>query len=107
MVAEAYMVAGRNRVDTAVMQVAPGLVVKGGAEGLMCAASPERGIGVAVKVRDGSPRASGPALIHALAVLGLLAEDQLGSIAAFARPPVLGGGETVGELVADFSLGSS
>ena len=107
MAAEPYMVAGRNRVDTAVMNVAPGLVVKGGAEGLMCAGSLERGIGVAVKIRDGSARASGPALIHALAMLGLLAEEQLGSIAAFARPPVLGGGEPVGELVADFRLDSS
>ena len=106
MASEPYMVAGRNRADTAVMEAAPGLVVKGGAEGLMCAASLERGIGVAVKVRDGSPRASGPALIHVLASLGLLTDEQLASIVAFARPAVLGGGEPVGELVADFSLDS-
>jgi L-asparaginase II len=107
MTAEPYMVAGRNRVDTAVMQVAPGLIVKGGAEGLMCAGSLERGIGVAVKVRDGSPRASGPALIRALAELALLDKRQLAAVAAFARPAVLGGGEPVGELEADFSLQSN
>jgi L-asparaginase II len=104
MTAEPYMVAGRNRPDTAVMQVAPGLVVKGGAEGLMCAAWPDRGLGVAVKIRDGAPRASGPALIHALASLGALGEEQVASIGPFARPAVLGGGESVGELTAGFAL---
>jgi L-asparaginase II len=104
MRAEPYLVAGRNRVDTAVMQAAPGLVVKGGAEGLMCAAWPDRGIGVAVKIRDGAPRASGPALIHALSSLGALEEEQRPRIAAFARPPVLGGGQAVGELIPSFQL---
>ena len=104
MTAEPYLVAGRNRVDTAVMQTAPGLVVKGGAEGLMCAAWPERGLGIAVKIRDGSPRASGPALIHSLGSLGALTEEHVAGLAAFARPAVLGGGERVGELVPAFSL---
>jgi L-asparaginase II len=104
MTAEPYMVAGRNRADTAVMQVAPGLVVKGGAEGLMCAAWPERGFGVAIKIRDGAPRATGPALIHALGSLGALSGEQVASVAAFGHPAVLGGGEPVGELSAEFSL---
>ncbi len=39
MEAEPYLVAGRNRVDTALMQTVPGLIAKGGAEGLLCAAS--------------------------------------------------------------------
>jgi L-asparaginase II len=104
MRAEPYMVAGRNRVDTAVMQAAPGLVVKGGAEGLMCAAWPDRGVGVAIKIRDGSPRASGPAMIHALTLLGALTGQQVTAVATHARPPVLGGGEPVGELVPDYAL---
>jgi L-asparaginase II len=104
MRAEPYLVAGRNRVDTAVMEAGPGLVVKGGAEGLMCAAWPDRGIGAAVKVQDGAPRAAGPALIHTLASLGALAPEQLAGVAEFARPPVLGGGQAVGELVPDFRL---
>jgi L-asparaginase II len=104
MIAEPYLVAGRNRVDTAVMQAAPGLVVKGGAEGLVCAAWPAGGVGVAVKIRDGGPRATGPALIHTLASLGALTGEHVTALAAFARPAVLGGGEPVGELVADFAL---
>jgi L-asparaginase II len=104
MLAEPYLVAGRNRVDTAVMQTAEGVVVKGGAEGLLCAAVPERGIGIAVKVRDGSARASGPAIIRTLIHLGVLNDEAAKALASFARPPVLGGGKPVGELVADFSL---
>jgi L-asparaginase II len=104
MLAEPYMVAGRNRVETAVMQTAEGVVVKGGAEGLMCAAVPERGIGVAVKVRDGSARASGPAIIKTLIHLGVLHDGAVHALSSFARPPVLGGGKPVGELVADFRL---
>jgi L-asparaginase II len=104
MTTEPYLVAGRNRVDTAVMKAAPGLVVKGGAEGLMCAAWLAGGLGVAIKIRDGSPRATGPALIHALASVGALTSEQVRALAVFARPAVLGGGEPVGELVPDFAL---
>jgi L-asparaginase II len=38
------------------MQTALGWIAKGGAEGLLCAASPE-GLGVALKVEDGNTRA--------------------------------------------------
>jgi len=104
MVAEPYVVAGRNRVDTAVMEVAPGVLVKAGAEGLICAALPEHGLGLAVKIADGAHRGAGPALIHALRTLHALTERQVQSLAPFARPSVLGGGRPVGELVAGFDL---
>jgi L-asparaginase II len=99
-----YLVGGRNRTDTAVMQAAPGLVVKSGAEALACAGIPEAGLGVAVKVGDGGERASGPALIHALESMGGLSQDQLDSLHPFARRVVKGGGVPVGEVVADFRL---
>jgi L-asparaginase II len=104
MVAAPYMVAGRNRADTAVMQAAGNIVVKGGAEGLICASLLDLGLGVAVKIRDGSPRAPGPALIHALAELDALDAKQLERLEPFGRPAVLGGGIPVGEVVADFVL---
>jgi L-asparaginase II len=100
MRAEPYLVAGRDRVCTAVMEHAP-VAVKVGAEGMMCAAAPGRGIGVALKVEDGGTRAAEPAIVHALGLLGLL---DPGAVPAFARPPVLGGGRPVGELVPDFAL---
>jgi L-asparaginase II len=104
MIARPYLVAGRNRVDTAVMEACPGVAVKAGAEGMICAAVPEAGLGVALKVRDGSARASGPALIRALHVLGVLDDAQVEGLRAFARPAVLGGGEPAGDMIADFDL---
>lgn len=103
MRAEPYLVAGRDRVDTALMQSVPGLVVKGGAEGLLCAVSRDRGLGVAVRIRDGGHRAAGPALVHVLATLGILDAGDEG-LAALASPPVLGGGEPVGRLEVVFEL---
>ena len=87
-VANPYLVAGRDRADTALMETVEGLVTKGGAEGLACAALPERGLGVAVRADDGASRAAAPALIRSLALLGILTEDQLGALERFARPPV-------------------
>jgi L-asparaginase II len=66
MIREPYMVAGRNRVDTAVMELSTSVAVKAGAEGLLCAGSVDRTLGVAIKVRDGTSRAAGPALIRTL-----------------------------------------
>jgi L-asparaginase II len=104
MRAHPYLVAGRDRTDTAVMRVAPGLLVKGGAEALHCAVIPDAGLGVAVKVHDGGDRASGPALIRTLALLGALSSAQLERLDRFARRPVTGGGEPVGAVEAVFDL---
>ncbi|HYY44693.1 MAG TPA: asparaginase [Actinomycetota bacterium] len=99
-----YLVAGKARVDTALMEVAPGVVVKTGAEGLLCAAVIDGGIGVAVKVADGEGRAAGPALFRALETLGVLDQRQVTSLVDFASPPVIGGGAVVGRLESEFEL---
>ncbi len=105
MTAQPYLVAGRNRPDTAVMQIVPGVAAKGGAEGLLCGALLGRGLGVAVKVRDGgAARAAGPAFIRTLEQLDALTARHLFELAPFAAPPVLGGGAPVGSVVADFDL---
>jgi L-asparaginase II len=104
MRARPYLVAGRNRVDTAVMEVAHDVVVKAGAEGLLCAAAMGPGLGVAVKVADGSSRAAGPAMILALRALDVLDDGQVERLGEFAVPPVLGGGSPVGEMAAAFDL---
>ena len=104
MRAHPYLVAGRNRTDTAVMEGSPDLVVKSGAEGLACTAVPRAGLGVAVKVADGGERASGPALIRALTLIGALSAAEVAGLERFARRPVEGGGARVGEVVADFRL---
>jgi L-asparaginase II len=104
MTAAPYLVAGRGRIDTAVMEAAPGIVVKSGAEGLLCAALIERGVGVAVKAEDGSWRATDPAAVRTLHLLDAIDDAQVDRLAGFARPPVLGGGEPVGEIVTDLTL---
>jgi len=68
------------------MQLLPGFIAKRGAEGLLCAASPE-GVGYAFKVADGNGRALRPVVA---AVLGV---EQL------AHVPVRNSrGETVGAI---------
>jgi L-asparaginase II len=101
MRAEPYLVAGRDRVCTAVMESAQWVAVKTGAEGMMCAALPDRGLGLALKVEDGAARAADPAVVHALARLGAVDPE---AIPRFSRPPVLGGGRAVGHLEAIFTL---
>ena len=55
------LIRGPGALDTNLMQALPGWTAKGGAEGLFCAASPE-GLGVALKVEDGTQRALQPAV---------------------------------------------
>ncbi len=104
MRANPYLVAGRRREDTAIMDVAGSLIVKSGAEALICAADLERGIGVAVKVADGGDRAAPPALLRTLELLDALTRDQMSELDRFAHPWVTGGGERVGELETDVRL---
>lgn len=104
MRAAPYLVAGRHRTDTALMQACGNVVAKSGAEALACAGVVSSGLGVAVKMEDGGERASGPALIRTLALLGFLSDGQLRRLDPFARRPVMGGGRRVGDVVADFRL---
>jgi L-asparaginase II len=104
MLAEPYLVGGRDRSDTAIMVESGDVVAKAGAEGLMCAADLETGLGVALKIADGSSRATAPAMISALAQLDVLTTASVRRLASHARPPLLGGGDRAGELVAEFSL---
>jgi L-asparaginase II len=95
MRARPELVGGVGALDTALMRALPGWTAKRGAEGLLCAVSPE-GIGVALKSEDGNPRPLRPALGRFLSTLGVsLGED-------FARVDVLNSrGEAVGEVVAE------
>src|ERR1041384_786988 len=57
--ASPVLVAGDGRLDTVVMAaLAPEIFMKGGAEGVHCAALRELGLGIALKIDDGSKRAS-------------------------------------------------
>ena len=61
MRAEPWFVAGTGREDTELMRAVPGLLVKGGADGVHVAAVPGRGA-VALKLDDGAERGRTPAL---------------------------------------------
>ncbi|WP_084958573.1 asparaginase [Thermoactinospora rubra] len=86
-------VGGSGHQNTELMRALPGAVVKGGAEGVLVAALAS-GHAVAVKVVDGSPRAT---TAVALAVLARMGCD-VSAASAFTRVPVLGGGAPVGEI---------
>jgi L-asparaginase II len=98
MLAEPYLVGGRNRFDTALMQAVPGLVAKEGAEALLCASVPSMGLGVALKVSDAGFRAAGPAMVDVLTQLEALESAERRALAPLARPPIRGGGQVVGAI---------
>ncbi len=104
MRAEPYLVAGRGRSDTRIMEAVPGVICKVGAEGLHCAAVLGQGIGVAVRIDDGGDRGAAPALVKSLELLGVLDASQLEKLGSVATPAVLGGGRPVGALEAGFRL---
>ena len=84
------LVAGTGREDTVLMNAVPGLIAKGGAEGIHVAAHPD-GRAVAVKVADGSERARMPVMLAALRSLGFDVDD-------VPAPAILGHGRPVGEV---------
>lgn len=93
MRANPEMVGGTGREDTDLMRAHPDLLVKGGAEGVHCAALRD-GRCVAVKIADGGDRARMPVVVAALRHFGLESDvlDRLGT------GVVLGGGAPVGEV---------
>jgi L-asparaginase II len=88
MRARPELVGGDGSLDTDLMRKRPGWVAKGGAEGLLCAASPD-GTGYAFKCEDGNPRGLRPALARFL-------DEDLGTV-----PVENSRGEVVGEVVAE------
>jgi L-asparaginase II len=97
MVAYPVMIGNEGVLDTEIMQATDGRVVaKLGAEGLLCLAVPDRGLGVAIASDDGMPRGLGPAAIATLEQLELaddaalcdLREQYAGAVPNFKGEPV-------------------
>jgi len=87
MAAAPEMVSAVGSFNTELMRLTGGRVIaKGGAEGLFCMGAPDREIGIAFKVADGSGRAHAPVVIEVLRRAKVELPDEL--IARFARPPV-------------------
>lgn len=106
MVGHPFMVGGTGRACTEVMtRTGAAAFVKLGAEGVYGGGLPERGVGFAIKVADGSRRAVELALVRVLFALGALGEDGVDALARFGRPRVSNTrGEDVGEMRATFGL---
>jgi len=100
------MVAGKNRFDTDLMRVFQGnLVAKVGAEGVQCIGVADRGIGIAVKVEDGSERATFVAAMEVLKQLGIGTDQQFAELADYVHAPVLNARrESIGEIKPNFVL---
>jgi L-asparaginase II len=88
------LVGGVGHLNTEVIRLLPGVIAKGGAEGVIGMAAPD-GHAVAVKVIDGNPRATTALALALLEKCGVdvSAADQLRTI------PVLGGGQPVGGIL--------
>lgn len=97
--AEPWHVAGTGREDTDLMRAVPGLLAKGGADGVHVAALPGRGA-AAFKLDDGGDRGRTPALAAGLRRLGVPA----GTLAPWVVTPVTGGDGVVGEVRAAAAL---
>ncbi|GAA4419012.1 asparaginase [Actinokineospora soli] len=91
MRAHPHLVGGTDRDDTELMQAIPGLLVKGGAEGVHAMALPD-GTAMAMKIDDGAPRPRTPILVGVLRALGYDAPE----LEDKAERDILGGGVPVG-----------
>jgi len=100
MAAEFEIVAGASRFSREVMRQASATVrLKTGAEGVMCAALPRDGLGIALKIGDGASRAAEVAMGAILLCLGALDAAQAHALAGVLHPPVNNvAGRVVGEV---------
>jgi L-asparaginase II len=100
------MVAGSGRFDTVVTRIlGERAYVKTGAEGVYCAAFPERGLGVAIKCRDGASRAAEVAMAAMIVRFVALGSSENAALAPRLAPVVTNwNGQAVGELRAADSL---
>lgn len=106
MTGEPQMVAGRNRFNTDLLRAARGkIVAKSGAEGVFCVGVVGAGIGIAVKVDDGSSRPHPVIVTTILKQLGYLDADAERELAKYLQPEVRNHrGEVVGQIVPAFTL---
>ncbi|HHH42703.1 MAG TPA: asparaginase [Gammaproteobacteria bacterium] len=97
---EPLYVAGHGTVVSELNEVTKGAVLaKTGAEGVLTAAMPGRGLGIALKIADGSNRARSVALLAILDHLGALSDDEKHKLQAHISPAIVNSrGLAVGEI---------
>lgn len=99
-----FMIAGSGQFDTRVMtELAPRVLTKMGAEGVMLIALPEQGLGMAIKCRDGGVRAAETAAAALIARFARIENAPV--LTHFMRRPLKNwNGQLVGELRASSLL---
>lgn len=107
MTSEPYMVAGRNRFDTVIMELMKGLAIsKTGAEGVRGFGMQinDKAYGVALKVLDGAKRASATMLLTLLEYLGWVSMDKYPELNEYYRPTITNhAGLAVGHIESEIS----
>jgi L-asparaginase II len=87
MAAVPVMIDGSTGMCNQIMSVAGRNVrLKGGAEGVCCAALPGQGLGIALKIEDGTARAAQLAMITLLDRLGCFSDEQRMALHPFLKP---------------------
>lgn len=97
---EPLYIAGHGSVVSELNEVSNGAVLaKTGAEGIVTAALPEQGLGIALKIADGSARARSVALLAILDYLGALSDEEKHKLQSHIAPEILNSrGLAVGEI---------
>jgi L-asparaginase II len=106
MTAHPENVAGTGDLVTNLMAVAGGrIAAKTGAEGLICLALPERGLGIAIRIADGTYRAHEVVVPAVLEQLGAVDAAVIAAVTARNSPEIRNhNGWHVGELRSAFTL---
>jgi L-asparaginase II len=97
---EPLYIAGHGSVVSELNEVSKGAVLaKTGAEGIVTAALPGRGLGIAVKIVDGGTRARSVALLAILDHLNVLSDDEKHKLQAHMSPAIVNSRDlAVGEI---------
>ncbi|MGZ8274301.1 MAG: asparaginase [Burkholderiaceae bacterium] len=83
------LVAGTRRMDLAIMQTGGGdWVSKAGADGMQAIGVRSKGLGIAIRIADGNPRALHAATVAALEQLGVLDDPSGTPLATYDCPPI-------------------
>ena len=97
---EPLYIAGQGTVVSELNEVTTGSVLaKTGAEGIVTAALPERGLGIALKIADGNARARSVALLAILDYMGALSDEEKNKLQAHISPAIVNSRDlVVGEI---------
>lgn len=106
MVRAPEMVAGKNRYCTDLMRAFKGRIVgKAGAEAVYALGDRKQGIGMAIKIEDGSGRAVYAVVNEVLRQLGIGGKEDLDPLGAYTNPNIKNmRGEVVGRIDTVFTL---